>query len=126
HTAKWIGDSRDGLELIDPIGSAIRNGVLYTVDSGFVRSFDLESGRPLNSIEVPGAGFLNGIGVAEDGTAYVSDTRPAEVIYKVTPAGEVSVFADGEPLAMPNGVAIDNDGNIVVVNIGTNAVITYD
>ena len=126
HTAKWIGASRDGLELVNPIGSAIRNGVLYTVDSGFVRSFDLESGQPLRSIEVPGAGFLNGIAVADDGTAYVSDTRPGELVWKVTPDGESSVFAEGDPLDLPNGVAIDNDGNVVVVNVGSNAVITYD
>lgn len=126
HTAKWIGATRDGLQLNDPIGSAIRNGVLYTVDSGFVRSFDLETGRPLRSIEVPGAGFLNGIAVADDGTVYVSDSRPGELIYKVAPDGGSSVFAQGEPLAVPNGVAMDNDGNIVVVNIGSNAVITYN
>ena len=126
HTAKWIGATRDGLTLADPIGSAVRNGVLYTVDSGFLRSFDLRTGRPLRSIEVPNAGFLNGIGVADDGTAYISDSRPGEHIVKVTPGGDVSIFADGEPLAFPNGVAIDNDGNIVVVNINSNAVITYN
>jgi DNA-binding beta-propeller fold protein YncE len=37
-----------------------------------------------------------------------------------------SVFIDGEPLLQPNGVAIDQDGNIVVVNIGNNAVLTFD
>ena len=44
----------------------------------------------------------------------------------MTPDGETSVFAEGAPLAAPNGVAIDNDGNIVVVNVGDNAVITYN
>ena len=126
HTAKWIGATRDGLDLVDPIGSAVRNGVLYTVDSGFVRSFDLETGRPLDSVQIEGAGFLNGIAVADDGTVYVSDSTPGELIYKVTPDGTSSVFADGEPLAFPNGVAMDNDGNIVVVNINNNAVVTYD
>jgi len=126
HTAKWIGATRDGLELINPIGSAVRNGVLYTVDSGFVRSFDLESGRPMRSVQVSGAGFLKGIAVADDGTAYVADTQPGQLIYKVTPDGSSSVFAEGGPLALPNGVAMDNDGNIVVVNIGTNAVISYN
>lgn len=126
HTSKWIGATRDGLTLNNPIGSTIRNDVLYTVDSGYVRSFDLGTGRPLRSIEVPGAGFLNGIAVAGDGTAYVSDTRPNEVIYAITADGEISVFAEGEPLALPNGVAMDNDGNIVVVNVGSNAVITYN
>jgi DNA-binding beta-propeller fold protein YncE len=125
HTTKWIGATRDGLTLADPIGSAVRNGVLYTVDSGFLRSFDLATGRPLRSVQIPGAGFLNGIGVADDGTAYISDSTPGENIVKVTPGGDVSIFAEGEPLAFPNGVAIDNDGNIVVVNINSNAVITY-
>jgi hypothetical protein len=126
HTSKWIGATRDGLELIDPIGSTIRNGVLYTVDSGFVRSFDLDTGRPLHSIPVPDAGFLNGIAVADDGTAYVSDTRPRGLIHEISPDGRVSVFAEGDPLAAPNGVAMDNDGNVVVVNVGSNAVLTYD
>lgn len=125
HTPKWIGATRDGLELHHPLGSAISNGVLYTVDVGYVRSFDLASGRPLRSVAIPGSTVLNGIAVTEDGTVYASNTRSPEVIYKVTPDGSVSTFADGAPLAAPNGVAIDQDGNIVVVNINDNAVITY-
>ena len=126
HTPKWIGVTRDGLELHHPLGSAIANGRLYTVDVGYVRSFDLETGQPIESVQIPGSTVLNGIGVTEDGTIYASNTRSPELIYKVTPQGEVSVFAEGAPLNVPNGVAIDNDGNIVVVNIGDNAVITYN
>jgi WD40 repeat protein len=125
HTAKWIGATRDGLDLRDPLGSAIANGKLYTVDSGYLRSFDLATGRPLASVAVPGATILNGIGVTEDGTAYISNSRDPELIYKVTPDGQSSVFAQGAPINVPNGVAIDRDGNIVVVNINDNAVITY-
>jgi hypothetical protein len=126
HTTKWIGATRDGLVLDHPIGSAVRNGVLYTVDSGYVRTFDLATGQPGASLEVPGSTFLNGIGVADDGTMYASNTRPPERLYKVTADGEVSVLVEGAPLAIPNGVAIDTDGNIVVVNIGDNAVLTFD
>ena len=126
HTPKWIGATRDGLELHDPLGSAVSNGVLYTVDSGYVRLFDLETGRPLRSIAVPESTILNGIAVADDGTVYASNTRNPEQIWKVTADGEVSVFAEGAPLTAPNGVAIDLDGNIVVVNVGDNAIITYN
>lgn len=126
HTPKWIGATRDGLELHHPLGSAISNGVLYTVDVGYVRSFDLETGQPLNAVQVEGGTLLNGIAVADDGTVYASNTRSPERIYKVTPEGETSIFADGAPLAAPNGVAMDLDGNIVVVNVGDNAVITYN
>ena len=126
HTAKWIGATRDGLELHHPLGSAISNGVLYTVDTGHVRSFDLETGQPLRAVPIPGSTILNGIAVADDGTVYASNTRNPEMIYKVTAAGDVSVFAEGAPLAAPNGVAIDQDGNIVVVNVGDNAVLTFN
>ncbi len=126
HTAKWIGATRDGLELHHPLGSAISNGVLYTVDTGHVRSFDLETGQPLNAYPVEGGTLLNGIAAAADGTVYASNTRSPERIYKVTPDGRSSVFAEGAPLAAPNGVAMDLDGNIVVVNVGDNAVITYN
>lgn len=125
HTPRFIGLTRDGLELVDPIGSAVRNDVLYTVDSGYLRSFDLASGRPLNSFQIPGAGFLNGIGVAADGTAFISDSNNG-VILEVSPTGNSSVFYQGPALDRPNGVAIDNDGNIVVVNINTNDVVTFN
>jgi len=126
HTAKWIGATRDGLTLNHPRGSAISNGVLYTVDEGVLRSFDLVSGQPLNAFEVTEGTFLNGIGVTADGTAYISNTRAPERIYKVSPDGVTSVFVEGAHLAAPNGVAIDNDGNIVVVNIGDNSVLTFN
>jgi hypothetical protein len=128
HTAKWIGVTRDGLTLNHPLGSAISNGVLYTVDGAVLRTFDLASGNPLEAVDLAGAGatFLNGIGVTADGTAYISNTRPPETIFKVTADGTISKFVEGAPLAVPNGVAIDNDGNIVVVNIGANTVLTFN
>jgi WD40 repeat protein len=126
HTAKWIGATRDGLELENPLGSAVQGNVLYTVDEGYLRSFDLASGQPLRSVAVPGSTILNGIAVASDGTAYISNSRDPELIYKVTPEGASSVFAEGGDINVPNGVAMDNDGNVVVINIGNNAVITYN
>jgi sugar lactone lactonase YvrE len=126
HTTKWIGATRDGLELNHPLGSAVRNGLLYTVDQGVVRTFDLVTGEPRDAFPVPGSTFLNGIGVAEDGTIYASNSRDPESIFRVTADGDVSTFVEGAPLNVPNGVAIDPDGNVVVVNIGDNAVLTFN
>ena len=126
HTSKWIGATRDGLTLNHPLGSAIRNGVLYTVDQTVVRRFDLASGQPREATEVADATLLNGIGVAEDGTIYASNTRDPQRIYRISPEGEVSRFVEGAPLNSPNGVAVDNEGNVVVVNVGDNAVLTFD
>lgn len=125
HTAKWIGATRDGLYLDHPLGSAIRNGVLYTVDGSFLRRFDLATGEPMGSTEVPGSTLLNGIGVSEDGTAFISNTRAPETLYRVGPDGSVSALVEGAPLSLPNGVAIDTEGNVVVVNMGDNAVLTF-
>lgn len=126
HTAKWIGATRDGLTLNQPLGSVILNNTLYAVDIDTVRMFDLATGMPKGSVTIPEATVLNGVGVSADGTVYASNTRPPERIYKVTAAGEVSIFAEGAPLALPNGVEVDAAGNIVVVNVGDNAVITYN
>lgn len=128
HTAKWIGNDRNGLELNHPLGSAVKNGVLYVVDMDHIRLFDLASGQPLraHSLADIGASLLNGIGVADDGTIYASNTRDPQRIYKVTADGDASVLIEGAPLMAPNGVAVDNDGNVVVVNIGNNHVMTFD
>ncbi|MEE4300168.1 MAG: SMP-30/gluconolactonase/LRE family protein [Pseudomonadales bacterium] len=126
HTAKWIGAERTGLDLNDPLGSAIADGILYTVDGEFVRRFDLDSGQPLEATRVEGSTFLNGIAVAADGTLYVSNTRPSSRLYRITPDGRVDLLLEGAPLAAPNGVAMDPDGNPVVVNIDDDAVLTFD
>ncbi len=126
HTSKWIGATRDGLTLNQPLGSAIHNGVLYTVDIDTVRMFDLATGTPMGAVTVPEATGLNGVAVAADGTVYASNTGGTQRIYKVTASGETSVFKEGAPLASPNGLAIDNDGNIVMVNIADNAVVTFN
>ncbi len=125
HTAKWIGDTRDGLTLNRPLGSAIRNGILYAADLDTVRLFDLESGTPLESFQVPDATGLNGIAVARDGTIYASNTREPQRVFRISPGGEADTFVDSSLLALPNGVAIDNEGNVVVVNVGDNAVLTF-
>lgn len=128
HTAKWIGNSRDGLTLNHPLGSAIRNGVLYVVDIDHIRLFDVDTGAPLaaHSLVDIGANILNGLAVAEDGTMYASNTRDPQRLYKVTADGEASVLVEGAPLMAPNGVAVDHHGNPVVVNIGNNHVMTFD
>jgi sugar lactone lactonase YvrE len=126
HTSKWIGVTRDGLTLNQPLGSAISNGVLYVADINVVRTFDLATGTPRAAYEVAEATGLNGIAATRDGTVYASNSGNPQRIYRVLPNGTSSVFIDGEPLVTPNGVAIDNDGNIVVVNIGNNSVLTFN
>lgn len=144
HTSRWIGVNRNGLTLNDPLGSDIHNGILYIadVDGGtssaeprvaVIRKFDMNSGAPAGVIRNPESTFLNDLAIAEDGTIYGTQTGAGGEtpdpttwkVYKFTPGGEVSEFLVGAPLFRPNGIAMDNDGNIVVVNVGNNDVLTF-
>jgi hypothetical protein len=140
HTSKWIGMNRNGLVLNQPFGSDIQNGKLYVADRdggtadgapsvSVLRMFDMKTGAPAGQIVVPDSTGFNDIEVASDGTIYASQTGgPPEVpqrIYKITADGRASVLVEGAPLSRPNGVAIDNDGNIVVLNLGDANVMTF-
>jgi len=129
HTLKWIGVNRNGLTLNHPLGSDIANGRLYVVDINTIRWFDIKSGEPRGSVDVPEATRFNDLEVAADGTIYATQTGDQNAdtwkVFKVTPQGQASVFVRGAPLRQPNGIALDAKGNVVVVNIGTNDVHTF-
>ncbi len=130
HTLKWIGVDRNGLTLNHPLGSYIANGRLYVADIDTVRWFDMKTGAPMGQVQVPGVLRFNDLEVATDGTIYATQTgTPQDAttwkVYKVTPQGQSSVLIEGAPLSMPNGIAFDLKGNLVVVNIGSNAVQTF-
>jgi hypothetical protein len=137
NTPLWIGPVHNGFTLNEPFGSDVANGKLYLADSdgatadgakrvSVVRIFDLATAKLVGELRSEDVAWFNDIAVAKDGTVYGSQTGAPERIYKVTPDGKTSIFIDGKPLAAPNGVAIDNDGNIVVVNITDDAVLTFD
>jgi hypothetical protein len=135
------------LVLNEPFGSFLRDGVLYLADRdggtpdpahpgqntasvAVVRTFDMTTGRPLKSVSVAGSPWLNDIAVAADGTVYGTNTGAADrpetwAVWKIPPDGQASVFVQGAPLSLPNGIEVDGEGNIVVVNIGNADVITF-
>jgi DNA-binding beta-propeller fold protein YncE len=141
HTAKWIGVTRNGLTLNHPFGSDVHDGKLYLADSdggtsdgapriSVVRMFDVATGAPSGEIKVPDSSWFNDIAVAADGTIYATQTGSADGqtpmrVYKVPPDGKATVLIDGAPLNVPNGIAIDPQGNLVVVNIGNRDVMTF-
>jgi hypothetical protein len=152
HTARWIGVQNPPeratltppLVLNEPYGSDIANGVLYVADRdggttanepsvAVIRRFDMRTGAPAGEIRVDRSTWFNDIEVADDGTIYATQTGdrgdsgdPATwQVWKITPNGTASIFVQGAPLRQPNGVALDRQGNIVVVNIGTDEVLTF-
>jgi hypothetical protein len=152
HTARWIGvqnpPDRERLTpplvLNEPYGSDIARGKLYVADRdggttpndssvAVIRQFDMRTGAPAGEIRVDRVAWFNDIEVADDGTIYATQTgergdnaNPATwQVWKIDSSGSASIFVQGAPLRQPNGVAIDAQGNIVVVNIGNDEVITF-
>ena len=153
HTARWIGIQNPGdqrsnmttpLVLNEPLGSDIANGVLYLADRdggtnpndpvvSVVRRFDMKTGAPAGEIRVEKSNGFNDLKATDDGTIYATQTGaggqnpdPATwQVWKITPNGQASIFIQGAPLRQPNGIAFDEKGNIVVVNIGNNEVLTF-
>lgn len=153
HTARWLGVQNPGeprstltppLVLNEPYGSDIANGMLYLADRdggttptdpsvAVIRRFNLKTGAPAGETRVEKSAWLNDIEVADDGTIYATQTGvggqtpdPASwQVWKITRDGAVSMFLQGAPLRQPNGIAFDPQGNIVVVNIGNNEVLTF-
>jgi sugar lactone lactonase YvrE len=132
------------LVLNEPLGSDIANGVLYLADRdggtgpndpaiSVIRSFNMQTGMPGRPIRVEKSTGFNDIEVADDGTIYATQTgaggqNPDATtwqVWKITPDGNASIFVQGAPMRQPNGIAFDQQGNIVVVNIGTEDVITF-
>jgi len=124
---KWIESGKDGVTLNAPKGMAIADGNIYVADIDHLRIFDAETGEPVDAIQITGAKFLNALAIASDGTIYVTDTgtenRPG-AIYAVQQDGKVGPIAEGERLGRPNCIAIDRDGNLIVVTYGSDKVLT--
>ena len=153
HTSRWIGVQNPGdqrsnmtppLVLNEPLGSDIVNGTLYLADRdggtgpndpavSVIRRFNMQTGLPGAPIRVEKSTGFNDLEVADDGTIYATQTGTGGQtpdpttwqVWKITPDGNASIFVQGAPLRQPNGVAFDQQGNIVVVNIGTDDVITF-
>jgi hypothetical protein len=152
HTARWVGvqnpDQRanlmPALVLNEPSGSDINLGSFYVSDRdggtnpndplvAVIRKFNLQTGAPAGEIRVRGSAGFNDIEVADDGTIYATNTgvggqNPDPMtwqVWRITPDGNASIFVQGAPLRQPNGIAFDPQGNIVVINIGNNEVLTF-
>jgi hypothetical protein len=152
HTARWIGiqppQQRASLTppliLNEPLGSDIANGMLYVADRdggttptdtavSVIRRFDMKTGAPAGEIRIEKSTGFNDIEVADDGTIYGTQTgaggqNPDATtwqVWKIAPNGTASIFVQGAPLRQPNGIAFDPQGNIVVINIGNEDVLTF-
>jgi hypothetical protein len=106
--AEWV----TGLDA--PKGSAIGGDKLYVADLTRLRIVDLASGE-YETVDVPGAVFLNDVTVADDGAVYLTDTFGNSIyVYK---DGAASLFVQDLALDGPNGI-LAVDGMLYVASAG--------
>lgn len=137
HTFQWLTTNEEtGAFINDPFGMDIVDGVLYINDRtgagtdedplvAAVTMWNVATGEWLGYHSVADSTGFNDLAVTADGTIYASESSDPGRLFQVNADGSWSVFAEGDVLSRPNGVAIDNDGNIVVVNISSTDVLTF-
>lgn len=103
----------DGMDA--PKGMAISGGKLYVADITNVRVVDLASGKPVSTIDVPNAVFLNDMTSDATGKVYVTDML-ADAIYRID-GDQPELFVKDAVLASPNGVFADG-GRLIVASWG--------
>ncbi len=111
-----------------PYGIEFLRGVVYVLDSGFLRGYDIDTAAPVLNLAIANASFLNGITSDGANTLYITDFS-AKRLLKV----DVSDLANPvqTPLQTltptPNGVVYDKPNNrLLIATWGTARVLSYD
>ena len=121
---KFIAGGTGGVKLDAPKGMAIQGDTLWVADIASVRGFDRRTGKPVASIDVKGAKFLNDVVDGPDGL-YLTDTgfgttakgmehTGPDRIYRVA-ARKASVALETDSLGGPNGITWDGAGKRFIV-----------
>jgi sugar lactone lactonase YvrE len=127
---RWIDGAKPDVTLHAPRGMAMDDTTLYVVDLDSVRLFDRTTGAPKATWPIPDPHFPNDIRVDVDGSVYVTETgiflsgagpipTGDSVIWKFGQDGHPTALARGHELLGPNGIALTDDGIVVVSFLGT-------
>jgi hypothetical protein len=116
---KFIAGGRGGAVLNAPKGMAINGDTLWVADIDVARAFDKRSGKPITSVTLPDARFLNDAVVGPDGAIYLTDSGGEKApgthrVFRIEnrkPA--VALTFAGEP--GPNGITWDSAGSRFVI-----------
>jgi sugar lactone lactonase YvrE len=126
---RFIAGGQNGVTLHGPKGMALVGDDLWVTDVTTLRRFSRRTGQPGAAVDLAphGALFLNDVTAAPDGTLYVSDTSlvfpptgnptrgNTDRVYRVTPAGAVSIAIADPRLEGPNGVFWDARANHLLI-----------
>ncbi len=132
---EWIKPGTGGLNSILGVLADEKDNLLWVCSNKFeatgeptaVKTFDLKTGAPKNSYPLPGAKALcNDIAIADDGTAYISDTEQAAVFMLKRGGNALEVAAKDPLLAGADGLAFGEKTTLYVNSVTTNKFVRLD
>jgi DNA-binding beta-propeller fold protein YncE len=135
----WGGYGSDPDQLIEPVGIALGpDGNLYVADSGNARiSIFTPGGEPVAQWPVPEWPAAEPGGLPPAYQPYLAFDAAGNLYATASNAGQALVLdstgnvvnrvgdAGGERLAQPIGVAVAPDGEVLLTDVGRDAVLTY-
>jgi hypothetical protein len=86
--------------LNNPLGITLYQDHLYVAERNQVAEIELDKGKVIKRINVPGSVFLNDIAIDDVGNIYISDSRK-NVIWKISD-GQAEEWLSGPELLDPN------------------------
>jgi sugar lactone lactonase YvrE len=129
---EWIKPGTAGLNSLLGVFADEKAGLLWVCSNHFnnkgeataAKTFDLKTGAPKNSYNLPGDDPLcNDFAIAADGTAYISDTNQA-AIFMLKPGAKALVQAAKDPLLEgADGLAFGDDSALYVNSVTKNKLV---
>lgn len=101
HQVEWVKG------MSSPKGLALRGKYLFVADVKELVVVNVEDGCVSARYPVPGAGVLNGLAFAPDGSLYISDWI-GNRIYRLQ-KNDLSVWLESTDLESPNGLVVRDD-----------------
>jgi sugar lactone lactonase YvrE len=96
------------------------NGKLTGKGEVGIKAFDLETGKPKGSYDFPEGGFCNDITVDTQGNVYASDSWSPRILRLATGSKELEEWVKDDQFGTEqwslNGLDVDNDGSLYIVN----------
>jgi sugar lactone lactonase YvrE len=128
----WIKAGTNGLNSVLGVYADTSNNVLWVCSNKFdnsprqdptaLKTFDLKTGAPKGSYELPGAkgSLCNDIAVGADRTAYISDTEQAAIFMLKPGASALEVSAKDPLLEGADGLAFGDKTTLYVNSVTKN------
>jgi sugar lactone lactonase YvrE len=133
---EWIAPKTNGLNAVYGVYADEKHQTLWvcsdhyndgTGDPPAVKSFDLKTGAAKGSYTLPGSPtFCNDIAVADNGTAYITDTEQGSVVMLKPGAKELEVAAKDPLLAGADGLAFGEKNVLYVNSVTKNKLLRVD